>query len=536
MTETVPTGAAIADAKTPGDFLAAVDALQVEHAASRPAKPDPDTVASPAITTIPGKTPDHAPLQRDPVHHRMLFSDGEESRQTMKNLMCREYPRSDLGNSQRYITRFGRDFLYCHSFRSWYHYDGCRWARDESRSAVEYAKEAVMRIADEAGLKDFGTDQEATFKWAAASQASSKITSMILLAQSSLAITPDQFDPDPDLLNFPDGTLNLKDLTIQPATRADHITKVCGCHYDPAATAPIWEKFLHRIMGGNQDLISFLQRAVGYSLSGNTGERAFFLCHGAGANGKSTFLNTLLSIMGDYGHTVEPDTYCVSRSDAVRNDLAGLKGVRFAVSTESRKGKRLDESIVKQLTGGGDKIRARFLFQEYFEFQPECKIWWAFNTTPRITDSTESIWSRVRMIPFAVTIPEAERDIHLPAKLQRETPGILNWMIAGYKEYHRIGLAEPAEVRAATAEYRENEDTFADFISQMCTVDPGVSCEATSLYQAYTKWIAWEAPEEKPKSQRGFGFEMGDRGFKRDRDSATKRKIYTGIRPKSGGF
>lgn len=476
------------------------------------------------------------PVKQDAVHQRMLFADAEEGRQIRKNLVCKDFHRTDLGNSQRFITRFGRNFLYCHSFKSWYHFDGCRWVRDEQRSAVEYAKECVMRIADEAPLQDFGTNQELTYKWAAASQASTKINSLLSLAQSSISVTPVEFDSDPDLLNTPNGTINLKNLSLHPSNRQDHITKVCGCNYNPAATAPTWDKFLSRIMGGNEDLIGFLQRAAGYSLSGNTNERVFFLCHGEGANGKSTFLNTLLGVAGEYGQTVNPDTYCVTRSDGVRNDLASLKGVRFAVSTESRKGKRLDESIIKQLTGGGDKIRARFLFQEEFEYQPEAKIWWAFNNAPRITDATASIWDRVKLIPFSVVIPEADRDVRLPAKLWKESPGILNWMLAGYKAYLDIGLKEPAEVKAATEDYRENEDTFADFIAQMCIVNEKEHCEATSLYQTYTKWMNMEAPEEKLKSQRSFGFEMNDRGFKRNRDSATKRKIYTGIRPTSGGF
>lgn len=491
------------------------------------------------VTEIESQHPDLEPLakSRQRCRNRIIFSDAEEGQQSIRNSLCRDYPTSDLGNSQRFTSRFGLNFRFCHSFRSWFFFDGCRWIRDEKQEVVEFGKETVIRIQDEAGLMEFGDGQERGFKWAAASQSSTKIAAMLNLAKSTIAITPDEFDTDPYLLNFPNGTLNLKDFSFRLPTREDRITKVCGCIYDPAAKAPKWEKFLDRIMGGNQNLIAFLQRAAGYSLTGNTGERAFFCCHGAGANGKSTFLNTILGITGDYGHTVEADTYCIARSDSVRNDLAGLKGVRFAVSTESRKGKRLDEQIIKQLTGGGDKVRARFLFQEYFEFQPECKIWWAFNTTPRITDSTASIWDRVKLIPFTVTIPEADRDLHLPSKLWKEAPGILNWMLAGYTEYLRIGLKEPAEVRAATADYRENKDTFADFINDMCLVDPAVTCEATSLYQTYLKWMNYEAPDDKhPKSQRAFGFEMNDRGFKRDRDDATKRKIYHGIRPKNGGF
>ena len=369
MTETIPTGAAtLADAKTAEALVTAFGRMVEEHSMCPP-------------------EPSQPPLQQDPIHHRMIFSEEDKGRQTRKNLSCKDFPRSDLGNSQRFVTRFGQDFKYCHPFKSWFHFDGCRWARDERQSAVEYAKEAVIRIADEAALKDFGTEQEQAFKWAGASQASSKITGMLSLAQSSLAIETDQFDPDPNLLNFPNGTLNLKNLSVRPAA---------GLIISPRYVAAITTRQQRRRYGmhsykgswgrtGPDRLPAACRRVQSFRY---TGERALFACHGRGANGKSTFLNALLGIMGDYGHTVDPDTYCVKHSESVRNDIATLKGVRFAVSTEARKGKRLDERVIKQLTGGEDKVRARFLFQEEFEYQPELKIWWAFNNAPRITDST----------------------------------------------------------------------------------------------------------------------------------------------------
>ena len=530
MTATIPSGAAMLGAKTPEAMVAMLNQSVCGHAAENPALL-PEGPPVPPTPSFPSKE-----WRREPITHRLIFTPHEETRQNGKNPICATYPKTDLGNCERFVMRYGLNCRYSQPFKSWYVWDHHRWQQDQTGIIKEFAKETVIRIGDEAACVDGATGQSDLYRWAAASQAKNKIDSLVDLAKSTLSISPDQLDTHHALLNCQNGTLDLTTGEFTKPRRDDLITKIAGCSYDPAANCPTWDRFLNQIMAGNKNLVGFLQRATGYSLSGFTGERAFFLCHGAGANGKSTFLNTLLAIMGDYGHTVEPDTYCVSRSDSVRNDLAGLKGVRFAVSTESRKGKRLDESIVKQLTGGGDRIRARFLFQESFEFQPECKIWWAFNSTPRITDSTESIWSRVRMIPFTVTIKESDRDIRLPEKLRNEAPGILNWMLAGYKEYQRIGLAEPEEVRVATAEYRENEDTFADFISLMCNLDPTLSCESSSLYEAYRKWMGWEAPDEDIISQRKFGFEMNDRGFKRDKDSATGRKIYHGIRPKNGGF
>ena len=514
------TGAALQEAKTTSDFLAAVDRARAEHEAAKPGEPTGNPLA----------------YQRDCATRRMIYSDGEEVRQGKINLQCRELPRSDLGNSQRFALRFGRDAQYCHPFKSWYIFDGQRWARDDRGGVQEYGKDCVLRLADEAPLMDFGTDQAAAYKWAAASQAHARIAGMLDLAKSSLALPPDDLDCNPALLNFPNGTLDLNTMQFRQHERRDFISKVTRCNYKPDAACPTWKKFLTTIMDSNEDLIKFLQRSAGYSLTGYTGERAFFLCHGRGANGKSTFLNTLQSIIGEYGISVESATFCVSRGESVRNDLAALKGARLVAATEAGKGKRLDEEIIKKLTGGEDTIRARVLFQEFFEYKPECKIWWSFNSTPRITDSTDSIWSRVKMIPFSVVIPPAERDIRLSAKLLTEASGIMNWMLDGLREYQSIGLAEPEEVKAATADYRENEDSLADFFSDRCLIEPTQTCEATELYQDYVKWMSMEAPEEKVKSQRAFGFEMGDHGFKRDRDGATKRKIYHGIRLKRGGF
>lgn len=473
--------------------------------------------------------------QHDPITHRLIFPELEESRQTAKNPLCRDYPRTDLGNSQRFVLRHGLNCRYIPSFKSWFVWDGSRWQRDDLGLVRELAKDTATRIYDEAGMAAGNVEQTELYKWAIGSQARSKIDAMIDLAKSALAISPDELDTNPDQINLQNGTLDLRTFEFLAARRNDLITKITGCAYNPAATCPTWDCFLNQIMDGNKNLIGFLQRAAGYSLTGHTGERMIFLCHGTGANGKSTFLNTLLAVLGEYGLSVESGTFCVSRNEGVRNDLAALKGARFVSATEAGKGKRLDESLIKQLSGGSDKIRARFLFQEYFEFRPSCKIFWAFNSAPRITDSTESIWARVKMIPFSVVIPEAERDTRLLEKLLKESAGIVNWMIAGLREYQRIGLAEPAEVHDATQQYREDQDLLADFLKDNCVIEPTAKCGATDLYNAYTQWHSWQAPDEKVKPQRSFGFEMSDHGFKRDKDRDTKLRIYLGIRLKKVG-
>jgi len=465
--------------------------------------------------------------------HRLFLSDSEEETQKIRNLNCATNPRSDLGNSDRLTMRFGKDLRFCNAFKSWFIWDGQRWKRDESLFVRELAKEATIRIGDEAAIIETPAERNEFYKWAGISQGYGRIDAMIDLAKSALPITPDRMDANPDQLNFPNGVLNLNSFAFTEPMRDDYITKITGTVYNPGATCPIWLNFLNQIMNGNENLISYLQRSAGYSLTGRTGERAIFLCHGSGANGKSTFLNTLLAILGDYGKSVESSTLCISRNEGVRNDLAALRGARFVSATEAGKGKRLDEDVIKRLTGGGDKIQARFLFQEYFEFTPECKIWWSFNSAPRITDTTNSIWDRVKLIPFSVIIPEEKRDKKLLDKLLAEAPGILQWMIAGLKSYQIIGLKEPNEVTQATQNYRDEQDFLGDFFTDVCIIKPNTAVGATDLYNAYKNWHNMNAPDEKAKSVRAFGFEMADHGFERIKSTTTGRRSYVGIRLKT---
>lgn len=457
--------------------------------------------------------------------HRALLK-AEEDRQGNLHAVCRAFEKTDLGNSKRFVRRHTRNARYCYPFKQWYIWDGTRWEPDNCGKIFELSKQVVICIGDEAAIADGDHERTEMFKWAAASQSRAKIDSLLALAESTLSMPPEQMDSKPHLLNFPNGTLNLITYDFKGHDREDLCTKVTGALFDPAATCPLWKNFLNQIMGDNDDLIGFLQRAAGYSLTADTGERAIFLCYGAGANGKSTFLNTLGAAIGDYAMQTESSTFNVSKHEQVRNDLARLKGARYVTAIEAGKGKRLDESLVKQLTGG-DRIAARFLFKEYFEYKPEFKIWWAFNHKPVINDTTQSIWDRVKLVPFTVTIPPEERDIHLPGKLVAELPGILTWCIEGLKEYRRIGLNEPSEVKDATSEYREEQDHLGDFFAERCRFEPAAWTSASDLYYEYTKWCTEN--REEPISKRAFGFDMDDRPVVRGPHPKTKQRGYRGI-------
>jgi putative DNA primase/helicase len=340
-------------------------------------------------------------------------------------------------------------------------------------------------------------------------------------------VLPDAMDQPHWLLNCANGTLDLKTGTLRPHRREDLLTKCLALAYDPEATCPTWERFLWHVMGGSvaQDdpdesaavhqaryeaderarrLIGFLQRAVGYSLTGDTSEHCFFLLYGTGRNGKGTFVETVQAMLGPYGKTAEMSTFLARQTETVRNDLADLHGARFVSASEADKGKRLAESLVKRLTGG-DRIKARFLFQEYFEFLPQMHVWLAVNDKPIIRGTDLAMWERIRLIPFEVFLKPEERDKHLGEKLRAELSGILAWAVKGCLEWQRYdGLKEPAEVTQATNDYRQEMDTLRQFIDECCIRTPQAMVKAGTLYKAYQQWCEDNGSQAESLKEIGY--------------------------------
>jgi len=316
------------------------------------------------------------------------------------------------------------------------------------------------------------------------------------------------------ILNVLNGTLDLRAGHLRPHQREDLITKLVQAGYDPAATCSRWEAFLDRIMAGNQNLIDFLRRAVGYSLTGSIREQVLFMMYGTGANGKSTFLELIRALLGDYAQQADFNTFLLRHYEGPRNDLARLMSARFVAATEAESGRPLAEVVVKQLTGG-DTIAARFLRQEFFEYKPQFKLWLAANHKPVVRGTDNAIWRRIKLIPFTVTIPEPEQDRSLSSKLKEELSGILAWAVGGCLEWQEHGLGEPEEVRAATAAYRDDMDILAEFLSECCIVHPGAKVKASALYKAYTQWC--QKCGEKEVKQRTFGMRLSERGVERQR-------------------
>src|SRR3989304_7747035 len=431
---------------------------------------------------------------------------------------------TDLGNSKRLVALYGDKFRYCFAWKKWIGFDGKAWIRENNGQILRRAKATVHNIYREAYESNDPEMSEKLGKWGAKSQAKDKITAMVSLAESEegVPISPDQLDTDNYLLNCKNGTVDLRAGELGQHNSKDFITKIISVAYDPAAQCPQWIDFLEKILHWNYDMINFLQRAIGYSLTGDVSEQCLFLLHGAGANGKSTLLNIIGAFLGDYAQTAIFDTFLAKKEErSVNNDIARMQGKRFVSAIEAEGERRLSEVLVKQLTGG-DTVTARFLFAEFFEFSPQFKIWLACNHKPIIRGTDHAIWRRIRLIPFTVTIPEAARDKHLTEKLRAELPGILAWAVQGCLTWQKTGLQTPEEVKSATNEYQDCMDTIGAFISECCILTPEVRSKASDLYEVYKKWC--EAGGEYALNQRSFGLRLTEKGLDHVKSSGNYRK------------
>jgi putative DNA primase/helicase len=314
---------------------------------------------------------------------------------------------------------------------------------------------------------------------------------MVRLAQSEpgVPVRLEELDTDPWRLNVPNGTLDLRTGALHPARPADLLTKLAGVAYDPTAPCPQWERFLGTVLNQDADLIRFLQKALGYTLTGDTREQCLFLLYGTGANGKSTLLTTVRKVCGDYARQTPTETLLLKRGDAIGNDVARLCGARFVVAVEAEGGRRLAEVLVKQLTGG-DTVAVRYLYQEAFEYAPTFKLFLAVNHKPVVQGTDNAIWRRMRLIPFAVTIPIEAQDRELGDKLQTELPGILRWMVEGCLAWQREGLGIPQAVQSATEGYRGEQDVLAQFLTERCSLGQGEQVKSSDLYAEYAGWCA----------------------------------------------
>jgi putative DNA primase/helicase len=392
----------------------------------------------------------------------------------------------------RFVAKWGR----------WLHYDLTHWREDALLSMFDKCRVVCREASDEC----LAEGKVAIAKQLMTANTVAAVQRMATWDQRTAA-TVKQWDANPWLLNTPGGAVDPRTGQIRTGRREDYCTKVTAVA--PGGDCPIWLRFLDRITDGDFELQAFLQRMVGYSLTGSTREECLFFLFGSGANGKSKFLNAIAGILGDYAKTAPIETFIATNNEHHPTDLAGLQGARLVTAVETELDRRWAESKIKSLTGG-DPISARFMRQDFFEFIPQFKLVIAGNHKPSLRSAGEAIRRRFHLIPFNVTIPEAERDLQLADKLRGEWPGILSWAIEGCIAWYRDGLNPPIAVQEATANYLANEDHIARWIDECCALGNRENAKTRALYQSYCKWC--EANNEKPLSSKDFSPELDRRG------------------------
>lgn len=437
-----------------------------------------------------------------------------------------KYHRTDLGNAEMLIDRYGQDLRYCPAFKAWMVWRGGRWV--ESNFAAQHLanKVARERLA-EAELAGEDTPEE--MKHAFKSEEAGANRACLTQAQSipGVIVEPTDMDLEPWILNVRNGTIDLKTGKLMEPEREHLCTKQAPMDYDPDAKCPQWLAFLKRILDGDEEVLSFLQRAMGYSLTGSTAEQVLLFLHGSGANGKSTFLEVFLKILGDYARKADFESFLEQkRGSGPREDLADLHGARFVPSTEVEEGRRLAEAVVKELVGG-DTLSVRRLYQARFCFTPVAKLFLAANVKPEIRSNNLGTWRRIIFVPFTVTIPKPDRVRDLSGKLVREEgPGILAWAVRGCLDWQRRGLDPPESIRKATDSYREEQDLLGGFIEACCEEAEDYTCPAKALHGAYNYYCGKNG--EAPVSKKAFSSLLSQRGFKPGRNKA--ERFWAGLR------
>ncbi|MEK7752462.1 MAG: phage/plasmid primase, P4 family [Acidobacteriota bacterium] len=427
---------------------------------------------------------------------------------------------NDHGNAERLIALDGQDLRYCHAFRKWLVWDGRRWAIDETEQARRRAKGAMLEFLRQA----IDRNNQAGEKFARQSLDAKRITNMLSMAECEIFVRPEQLDTAPHLLNFLNGTVDLRTGQLEQQRREDLISKLVRYRYEPRADCPLFGRFLDRIL--EPALIAWLQKAIGYSLTGLTSEKAVFLCHGAGCNGKTTLLSTFLRLLEEYAVLLQIDTLMVRQeSNNSQADLADLRGARFVMTSETEEGQRLAEGKLKRITQGMGKIKAVRKYENPIEFRETHKLWFDANHKPVVRGTDNAIWNRLKPIPFEVVIPPEEIDRELPDKLLAEAEGVLAWAVAGAVRWYVEGLGTPAEVDRANRDWRAESDQVGRFIAECCIVGEFVQAKARQLYSAYKVW-AGEAGEYWV-SEVVFAARIAERGFQKEHTKTGT--VYRGI-------
>lgn len=469
---------------------------------------------------------------------RDVYQPKEDTQQDMKYDMSamtgdkKTYPpRSwdDTGNAERYVDRFGDITRYSFIHKKYYVYDGKHWKYDNMGSVkrlvdatVEDLKNEIIRVPED---MDEEKARKAFYKFIKTSRGTQRKEAIKKEIQHRVPVATNTFDRDDMLFNAQNGYIDLSSGNLHNHDSELFFSKIANFDYTEKEMADTWLDFLNDIFNDDQETIDYIQKALGYSLTGSNKEQVMFILYGKGNNGKSLFIETVAEILGDYSQNIQADSLMVKKmgSSSANNDIAALQGARMVTSSEPNEGFRFDEGLIKQLTGG-DKVTARFLYGEVFDYTPKFKLWVSTNHKPIIRGTDDGIWRRLILVPFDVQIPKNKVDKNLKDKLLREAPAILNWIVEGAVRWQQEGLEPPKRISTASKEYRKDMDVLEHFIDDCCYREEDGIAKASELYEEYKDWA--DETNEYKMNKNKFGQKMKEKfDWKKDR----KGIFYLGI-------
>lgn len=462
--------------------------------------------------------------------------DGYTRRDFLPELyMDKYYTYDDTGNADRFTDIFKDRVLYSYTNKGWYIYDGKRWLFDTLGRINDYFEQSIEVLKKQGMVSNVPMLENETSedyqkrlkairlayeKHLTYSRSNRGTVAGIKQSMHKNSVDISEFDGNDMLINLENSVYDMVSGINTPHDATLKFTKKANVNYDESKKCPRWEQFLREIFNDDKDLIKWIQKALGYSLTGKTSEQVMFILNGNGRNGKSVFLDVVSHIFGDYRTNIQPDSLMVKNSQGANSDIARLKGARFVTTVESNDGMRFNEGLVKQLTGG-DTVTARFLHANEFEFTPKFKVWMATNHRPIIRGTDKGIWRRIRLIPFEREFTEEEVDLDLTSKLLAESDGILQWMLKGLEMWQKERLGMCEKILMANKEYRQEMDVVSTFIEECVNNSLGKEVKASELYQHYRNYC----------SQNGF-FVLTSTKFGRELDN----KGYIKLRKRTGQF
>lgn len=452
--------------------------------------------------------------------------DGYTRRDFLPELyMDKYYPYDDTGNADRFTDIFKDRVLYSYTNKGWYIYDGKRWLFDTLGRINDYFEQSI-EVMKKQGMttnipmlenetsedyqKRLKAIRTAYEKHLTYSRSNRGTVAGVKQSMHKNSVDISEFDGNDMLINLENSVYDMVSGINIPHDATLKFTKKANVSYDESKKCPRWEQFLREIFNDDKDLIKWIQKALGYSLTGKTSEQVMFILNGNGRNGKSVFLDVVSHIFGDYRTNIQPDSLMVKNSQGANSDIARLKGARFVTTIESNDGMRFNEGLVKQLTGG-DTVTARFLHANEFEFTPKFKVWMATNHRPIIRGTDKGIWRRIRLIPFEREFTEEEVDLDLTSKLLAENDGILQWMLKGLEMWQKERLGMCEKILMANKEYRQEMDVVSTFIEECVNNSLGKEVKASELYQHYKNYCLQNGFFVLTSTK--FGRELDNKGY-----------------------